>query len=174
MATEHITRKFHEITGLPESGHNFRHGAATAGKQTKEYLAWLSAKARCFNPKTKYYRHYGGRGITMCDEWKNDFVAFLTDMGPSPKGMSLDRYPNQNGNYEPGNCRWATQKQQNYNKRTNRHLTFHGETKILCQWCEELGIKVTTVLRRLDNEHLSVEEALNPILRRGQKRKNVP
>lgn len=84
--------------------------------RTREYRSWESAKQRCFNPNTTGYHNYGGRGITMCDEWANDFNAFLEHMGPRPDGHSLDRI-DSNGNYEPGNCRWADRYTQNGNRR---------------------------------------------------------
>lgn len=86
-------------------------------RYTKEYEAWQHMKSRCLNPKNKAYHNYGGRGITICDRWLK-FENFIADMGnaPTPK-HSLDRYPNNDGHYEPGNCRWATPEQQNLNKR---------------------------------------------------------
>lgn len=91
-----------------------RHGEASPN--TKEYRAWKAAKARCYDPKSAFYHRYGGRGISMCERWRHSFEAFLSDMGRKPShDMSLDRINNE-GNYEPGNCRWATAKQQANNK----------------------------------------------------------
>lgn len=73
-------------------------------------------KSRCNNPNVRYFHLWGGRGIKVCDRWQNDFSAFLADMGERPPGTTLDRYPNPDGNYEPGNCRWATPKEQADNK----------------------------------------------------------
>lgn len=83
---------------------------------TKTYDAWCSAKSRCSNPNNPKYADYGGRGISMCAEWFESFEAFLSDMGPAPNGLELDRIDND-GNYEPGNCRWTTRKVQMNNRR---------------------------------------------------------
>jgi hypothetical protein len=83
------------------------------------YASWASMKSRCHNPGTTGYRDYGGRGIKVCSRWQNSFANFLADMGERPEGKSLDRRDN-NGNYEPGNCRWASQTEQNQNKRRYR------------------------------------------------------
>lgn len=82
---------------------------------SKEYNAWVRMKQRCFNPKAPRFERWGGRGITVCDRWRNSFENFLADMGRSPPGTSLDREDND-GNYEPGNCRWATPKEQAANR----------------------------------------------------------
>lgn len=94
---------------------NRRHGWT----QTKEYRAWCSMKRRCDNPNVERYPHYGGRGITVCDRWRDSFEAFLQDLGKCPLGMSLDRI-DVNGNYTPENCRWATDSQQARNKRPRK------------------------------------------------------
>lgn len=94
-------------------GHSYK----TSRGCTPEYNSWRAAKERCFNTKFKNYHNYGGRGITMCVLWRSDFTAFLKYMGARPEGMTLDRFPDNNGNYEPGNCRWATWKQQRNNQR---------------------------------------------------------
>ncbi len=81
------------------------------------HISWSSMKSRCTNPGSGSYKHYGGRGITVCDRWLNSFDNFLKDMGLRPTGTTLDRYPDKNGNYEPGNCRWATWSEQMSNRR---------------------------------------------------------
>lgn len=93
--------------------------AGEAMRMTPEYRAWSSMKRRCYDPGVEKYKLYGGRGIVVCDRWRESYSAFLTDMGrrPSPR-HSLDRFPNRDGNYEPSNCRWATASEQNSNRRT--------------------------------------------------------
>jgi len=97
------------------------HGDTAHYTKSKEYLAWRHAKHRCFNPKDHAWKNYGGRGITMCDAWKESFEIFLRDMGRCPPGLTIDRWPNNDGHYEPGNCRWATRLQQNHNRRCSRN-----------------------------------------------------
>lgn len=97
---------------------NLRHGEAN---KTPEYQAWLDMKKRCFNEDNKNYKDYGARGITVCDRWRDDFEAFLADVGRRPSDQhSIDRYPNNDGNYEPKNCRWATRSEQMNNTRASR------------------------------------------------------
>lgn len=94
-----------------------RHGHTTHGNRSQIYDAWQSMRSRCNNPKNKAYRNYGGRGIAVCERWNSSFLDFVADMGEPPSAnLSLDRI-NNNGNYEPENCRWATWTQQRHNRR---------------------------------------------------------
>jgi hypothetical protein len=122
-----------------------KHGATG----TRTYKAWDSMKQRCFNPKSQYFAAYGGRGISVCARWMESFENFFTDMGDPPEGMSLDRFPDVDGNYEPGNCRWATDAQQSRNRRTSIFVAFNGETKCISEWAECLGMNYSTVRHRL-------------------------
>lgn len=112
-------------------GVHVKHGATTHATRSKEYTVWASMKQRCINPSSQKYKYYGGRGITVCQEWVDSFDAFLAHIGYAPKGnrISIDRVDN-NGNYEPGNVRWATPYQQVMNRRNNklsRMITTTGE-----------------------------------------------
>lgn len=112
---------------------NLSHGLS----RSRIYSTWISMKTRCLNENTNYYKHYGGRGITICDEWVNDFATFnewAINNGYSEK-LSIDRIDN-NGNYEPNNCRWSTQKEQANNTRSNRFTTIYGVTKTAAQWID--------------------------------------
>ena len=126
---------------------------------TPEWRCWASMRYRCNNPSLKQYKNYGGRGIKVCERWNNSFERFLEDMGkrPSPK-HSIDRIDN-NGDYEPKNCRWATQKQQANNVRTNHVLEFKGESMTLTRWARKIELHPNTLLSRI-RKGWSVERAL--------------
>jgi hypothetical protein len=126
-------------------------------RKTPIYGAWFSMKHRCLNPNNPFYHHYGGRGISVCPRWLENFENFLEDMGDRPEGMSLDRI-DVNGNYEPGNCRWATWKEQQNNRRDNRFIEFNRKTQSLAAWGRELGIHEDTLRWRLKTGW-SVEKA---------------
>lgn len=102
------------------------HGQGRKKKQTSEYKIWGAMKYRCTSPVCHAYKNYGGRGITVCDRWLQSFENFYSDMGPRPEGKSLDRI-NNNGNYEPGNCRWATPKEQVNNRRPRKECASYGQ-----------------------------------------------
>lgn len=124
-----------------------KHGHSTRETLSPTYRSWQHMRTRCLNPKDKNFPRYGGRGITVCAQW-GDFKNFLADMGERPKGCSLDR-KDANGNYEPGNCRWATEIQQQ-NNRTNSYLiTLHGVSLSLTQWARKTGIARETIRGRI-------------------------
>lgn len=129
--------------------------------KTRIYREWLAIKRRCYNKNSAYYEIYGGRGIAVCDEWKSSFEAFYA--WAMAKGyrddLTIDRIDN-NGDYSPLNCRWATTAEQSLNKSSNRLVTFNGETKPVKAWADEKGINYHTLYSRLYDLHWSVERAL--------------
>lgn len=127
------------------------------------YKTWCWMLGRCNNPNDKRFGDYGGRGIKVWEKWYQ-FENFYVDMGNRPDGCSLDRI-DVNGNYEPGNCRWATQKEQSRNKRTNRLIEFNGDTKCLSEWAEMYGITNCTLRYRLESGW-SIEKALTTLVRK--------
>jgi hypothetical protein len=141
-------------------GANGRYLKEHGMRSSPTYVSWQRMIQRCTNPSVNCYPEYGGAGIKVCARWLTSFAAFLEDMGPRPsKDHSLDRYPNQSGNYEPGNCRWATLAEQHRNKKSNRRVTFRGETKCVTEWAEITGLSRTAIARRL-SRGWPVESAL--------------
>lgn len=129
-----------------------RHGhtgrAIGVDHSTPEYQAWAHMIQRCLNSSCPEYRNYGARGITVCERWM-EAKNFLADMGPRPSAKySLDRI-NNDGNYEPDNCRWATQHQQQRNRRTNRWIEWNGRTQVLADWARELGFPKNVITSRM-------------------------
>lgn len=126
--------------------------------QHREYQIWIDMIHRCTDPSYRNYPDYGGRGIGVCDRWLS-VDSFIKDMGPRPSQKhSLDRIDNEQG-YSPENCRWATQAEQNRNKRNSKRVTAFGRTQILADWALETGIPRSTVQHRL-NRGWSPERAL--------------
>ena len=124
---------YKEVRGKATITHNM--------SKSKEHKAWRHIKERCFNPNSDCYNNYGARGITMCQRWKDSFENFYADMGKAPSAKhSVDRI-DVNGNYEPGNCRWATDKQQSRNRRITYYITYNGESRSTCDWEDLLGLK---------------------------------
>lgn len=137
---------------------SLKHGFARRNGKTLEYRIWIALRTRCNNPKSTAYRLWGGRGIKVCERW-NSFRNFLEDMGPIPTPQhTIDRFPNNDGDYEPGNCRWATRAEQNGNRRNNRILELNGVKKTGAQWARDLGITQATLNERI--EKWGVEKAL--------------
>ena len=130
-----------------------------------EYKLLMSIVDRCHNEKHPRYQDWGGRGIQVCLQWRNDpesFVKYVKEvLGSRPEGCSLDRIDNDKG-YEPGNVRWATTLEQNRNQRSNRLITFDGKSMLLTDWALEIGVTKSTLHWRLKNHSLS--EALTPVV----------
>ncbi len=126
-----------------------KHGHAFRGGLTPEYRSWKRIIVRCENKNTKDFPDYGGRGIKVCDRWRHSFENFLADMGlkPSPR-HSIDRIDN-NGHYQPDNCRWATPKEQSRNARRNHLVTFQGQTLCVSELAEKTGIRYHTLRSRI-------------------------
>lgn len=132
-------------------------GKFTHGKSgTAEYNIWNRIKDRCSNLKDK---RYGGRGIEMCEEWVEDYIAFFSYMGERPSSLhSIERIDN-NGNYEPGNCRWATKKEQARNRVSNVFVTYKGEHKCINEWAEILNMNQMTLWSRIFRYKWGIEKS---------------
>ncbi len=154
-----------------------KHGNCCNRKPSPEYVVWAGMIQRCTDPACKSYPRYGGRGITVCARWRHSFENFLADMGPRPgPAYSIDRIEND-GNYEPGNCRWATEEEQRRNTRRNRFIEFNGVQKTMTEWERSLGMRRGTLQARLDQHRWPLELAITtpvdsdaPVEFRGESR----
>jgi hypothetical protein len=126
-------------------------------EKTRTYDTWAQMLTRCRNPNHKWYHRYGGRGISVCERWLT-FENFYEDMGEKPAGLTLDRVDND-GNYEPGNCRWVAQKQQIRNRENTLMVEYEGKMTPVAELSERFGIRHKRVVARL-KRGLSIEEAL--------------
>lgn len=133
------------------------HGHASRLNVSPTYESWHQMKRRCNNINNAAYENYGGRGISVCIRWSS-FNNFLADMGECPLGLTLGR-KNNDGNYEPSNCEWQTNTEQNRNKRTNRMFTVNGLTGCLSFMAERFGIRSDTAIRRIDRMGWPVEKS---------------
>jgi len=136
-----------------------KHGHARKEFKSKTWMIWCSMIARCSNPNNKQWADYGGRGITVCERWRK-FENFLADIGECPDGLSIERREN-NGNYEPSNCYWATRAEQNRNKRSNKVHTVNGVTGCLTDLAAHFGISLQTISSRINRNKWSIEKAFN-------------
>lgn len=141
----------------------------THGKtHTRLYSIYNNMISRCENPNMKHYKHYGGKGVHICDTWRNDFMSFYE--WAMKNGLTIDRI-DANGNYEPSNCRWATQKEQANNTTRNRVIEYKGERKTLKQWAEFLEFDESVLRSRL-NHGWSIEKAIEtPKMNRGRQKR---
>lgn len=128
---------------------------------TSLFNIWVGMRQRCNNPKSKAFKHYGGRGIKVCERW-NTFKNFMADMGPRPGNMELERKNNDAG-YSPENCIWADTRTQQRNKRDLHYITFNGQTKILTDWALDFGIARQTLYNRLKRGWPMEQALTNPL-----------
>ena len=157
---EIVARGVHLRTGRKKScslnGHFFARDINAVS--SSERVCWGAMIQRCYNPKSNSYKRYGAKGVRVCRQWKNDFQQFLADMGPRPSlKHSLDRYPDPRGNYTPDNCRWATKRQQNLNKRNTVKVLWKGEMMPLAEFAALIGVNARMISKRIqrgwDIEH---------------------
>lgn len=168
-------KQFKALKGNISSGHTKSCGCLVYRKPSYHgmrgspiYTSWDCMVQRCVNSKSAHFHNYGGRGIAICSEWR-DFKAFYAwaIVNGWAEGLELDRV-NNNGNYEPCNCRWVTPAQNNLNKRTNRNLTYQGQTKTLKEWSLLTGLRVKTIQGRLDSLGWDMEKTLTTPPSRSQ------
>ena len=162
--TRKVISKYHLLDGKTKScgclfsellsKRNYKHGKSN----TSTYMCWCAIRNRCYRKTATGYKNYGGRGIKVCYRWMT-FKNFLKDMGEKPIGLSIERIDN-NKNYSPENCRWATRQEQNNNSRQNVWITYNGEKLTMTQWSKRLNINLTTLRSRLTTLNWTVEEAL--------------
>lgn len=129
-------------------------------EKTRVWRIWYGMLERCRRPTNTVFKFYGGRGIKVCERWQV-FDNFLADMGEPPLGMTLER-EKTDGDYEPSNCRWATMKEQQRNRRNTHWLTFDGRTQAMSAWAEEAGVPYKTLWMRVVKYGWTVERALQP------------
>jgi hypothetical protein len=144
---------------LTENRH--QRGTREKSKNPPEYGIWVAMLQRCYNPKHSAYPNYGGRGISVCDEWRHDFKAFFAAMGsrPTPK-HAIDRKDNSMG-YGPDNCKWATATEQHRNTRRNHYVIYRGTRYTISSLAEHVGMNGSTLSKRILRDKLSVEEAIS-------------
>lgn len=151
-----------------------KHGHSTGFRKSRTAASWHNAKTRCFNSMNAKYPQYGGRGITMCQEWAQNFMVFLRDMGECPDGLTLERI-DVNGNYEPGNCRWATNREQSRNKRNTVFVEIGGNRITLTEFAATSGVSYKYLHYRMQRHGESAEVAtLRIIAKRNRKTANRP
>ena len=150
---------------------NIKHGYNRHEKKDPTYTSWEKMLERCYRPTGAGYDRYGGRGITVCERW-HDFKNFLEDMGERPgKEYTLDRI-DSNGNYEPGNCRWADWETQNNNTRRNVYYEYNGQKLTISQLAKIAGVKYDTMYGRLVTTKMTIEDAMTrPLSHKSYRRK---
>lgn len=150
--SQNLRRRHTRSCGCLFPQHNLTHGDCTDGQVSRLYNIWYQMIQRCYNAKNPKYPLYGGRGITVCDDWKGEYTKFKTWAMSNgyEENLTIDR-ANVNGNYSPENCRWATRREQANNTRRNVLITYDGDTKTMSEWATQYGIPYKTLWHRLNN-----------------------
>ena len=157
-----------EVSGSRIRSLSLKHGL----RKTREYNIWQQMIARCSNSNHPSYHYYGARGIQVCPKWKASFEAFLQDMGAAPSmDYTLDRFPQRSGNYETGNCRWATATEQSRNRDACRMVEYDGKLLPVSEWAEVTGLTASAIYQRL-NRGWDATSALTTPLRKSAKRRS--
>lgn len=152
------------------------HGHMRGGTPSQSYSSWKNMMSRCYQPSYPSYEHYQKLGITVCDRWRNGdgektaFECFLEDMGERPGETTLDRHPNNDGNYEPWNCRWATKREQANNRRTNKLFEYQGQMITFAELVRETGMDKELLRHRLLRAGWTLEEALAAPKQQGRRK----
>lgn len=154
ISGENLRRENTQSCGCIAKQNGLTHGKSNS----IEYKTWAGMKDRCYNLNAKNYKFYGGRGIAVCESWLDSFENFLKDMGEKPANFTIERI-NNNGNYSPSNCKWATMKEQCQNKRGVRNIELNGMIKTISGWAEYSGVGRRTIGRRL-NVGIGLEEII--------------
>lgn len=145
---------FKEVMKVVKTTHGMRF--------TPTYSIWCGIIKRCENPKCESYPQYGGRGIKVCERWRNSFSNFLSDMGERPEDTSIERTDN-NGNYKPSNCKWATMKEQGNNKRNNHKITIGSHTHTIAEWSRIVGITAKRIYGRIYRGWTPTKAIMTPV-----------
>lgn len=169
LRADHLAKDAVKSCGAKPSAE--KHGCASKESPHRStYRSWEHMIDRCYNEKHPHFDRYGGRGIVVCDRWRQSFLAFLEDMGDRPDGLTLERIETH-GNYEPSNCKWATFTEQNRNKTNGTELTHNGETMSVTEWAERLGVRRHALFARLQAGWSAEKTLTTPVrLRRWGKK----
>lgn len=160
--------QLHDLDGRFQTKHGMGRKDAP---HHRSYQIWSGMIQRCYNGNYRSFVDYGGRGITVCDEWRESVHAFIRDMGPAPDGLTIERIDNT-GPYEPDNCRWATMREQSRNRRSNIMVTMRGETRCLKEWTDRTGVSYDAARMRIKrlgwDAVTAITTPVRPIRRRNR------
>lgn len=170
VRTVHLTKGYTKSCGCLQKERTSETNTRHSLSNTRIYYVWGRIIGRCTNEKSNDYKYYGGRGIKICNEWKNNFQSFYdwARNNGYKEGLTIDRI-DVNGDYEPSNCRWVSRKIQSLNKRDNHFITYKGKTQTLTEWGQELNIKPSIISERINKLSWTIEDSLLKPIRKIKK-----